>query len=356
MNSKNEYLVLGLMSGTSLDGLDLALSKFSLRNGKWDFNTIACKTLAYNHGWLAKLSSAHKAPKEELAKLHVVYGNYLGESARDFLNLLGKSPDFISSHGHTIFHEPQKGITFQLGNGEAIAKTSGLTTISDFRTLDVSLGGQGAPLVPIGDKLLFSDYVYCINLGGFANVSYDLNGVRIAYDVCPANIALNYLCASLNVRFDNDGEIAKNGNVNDVLLNDLNGIRYFQQSFPKSLGREWFENDFLVVLNKHNLSTEDKLTTVVRHIAKQISSITRNSNNNSIIITGGGAHNSYLISCITDALSIIPTIPESEIVDFKEAIIFGFLGVLRIRNEVNCLKSVTGATRDSSSGSVFHPH
>ena len=151
-------------------------------------------------------------------------------------------------------------------------------------------------------------------------------------------------------------KLQKNGNVNDVLLNDLNGIRYFQQSFPKSLGREWFENDFLVVLNKHNLSTEDKLTTVVRHIAKQISSIIRNSNNNSIIITGGGAHNSYLISCITDALSIIPTIPESEIVDFKEAIIFGFLGVLRIRNEVNCLKSVTGATRDSSSGSVFHPH
>ncbi len=356
MNSGKEYLVLGLMSGTSLDGLDLALITFSFKNWKWDFNLNACKTLRYSRGWLEKLGSAHKASNEELEKLHVAYGDFLGEASRGFLDVVGKTPDFISSHGHTVFHEPHKGITFQLGDGAAIARSAGIATISDFRTLDVSLGGQGAPLVPIGDKFLFSNFDYCINLGGFVNVSYDLNGVRIAYDVCPANIALNYLCASLNVRFDNDGEISKNGNVNDVLLRNLNGLKYYQQSYPKSLGREWFENEFLGVLNAHNLSTEDKLATVVWHIAKQISNILINTNNASVIITGGGAHNSYLVSCITDVLSTIPIIPDNEIVDFKEAIIFGFLGVLKIRKEVNCLKSVTGAIRDSSSGSVFHPN
>jgi len=355
MESKEKYLVLGLMSGTSLDGLDLALCEFSNHNGCWNFNLINCKTIMYCKSWLEKLIKAPELSSEELNILHKDYGSYLGEMAKEFLSVYGKTPDFIASHGHTIFHDPQKGITFQLGEGSTIAESSGCKTISDFRSLDVSLGGQGAPLVPIGDKMLFSDYDYCINLGGFANISYDFNDKRIAFDICPANIALNYCCSPLNIPFDKNGEIAQKGKVNDGLLKELNGLNYYQLKPPKSLGREWFENEFLTVLNRYKLSTESKLATVTMHIAQQISAVLSRNNDRKIIITGGGAHNDCLISYIKNNTSMGITIPDKDIIDFKEAIIFGFLAVLRIRNEANCLRSVTGATQDSSSGTVFNP-
>ena len=357
--SSNSIKAIGLMSGTSLDGLDFAAVEFWKNTDKWDFNIISAKTVPYASEWLNWLSNCPNLLGEKLIELHTNYGRFLGNETLRFINEINFQPDLIASHGHTVFHQPDIGFTFQIGNGADIAAISGITTVSDFRTGDVALGGQGAPLVPIGDKLLFSEYVYCLNLGGFANISFEENNRRMAFDICPVNFILNHFAEKQGFRYDKNGELGRQGKVNTELLEKLNSLPFYLKTPPKSLGREWVEQVFMPVLNSFNISEKDKLRTVYEHVAEQISEKGRGKDRGEgkgkekMLVTGGGAFNSFLIERIKYHSNVEIIIPSNEIVNFKEALIFAFLGVLRIKGEINCLSSVTGALRDHCSGMVF---
>jgi anhydro-N-acetylmuramic acid kinase len=346
-----KYTAIGIMSGTSLDGIDIALCEFSTNN-IWSFNIIKAKTIEYSKEWKDHLSNAQDSSGFDLLYLDKLFGRYIGESVNDFLSDVNSKVDFIASHGHTVFHQPEKKFTLQIGSGAEICSTTGISCISDFRSLDIALGGQGAPLVPIGDRMLFSEYDACINIGGFANISFNENNKRIAYDICPANIVLNNLSQKLGSNFDNNGEFGKQGQVNVKLLSDLNNIEYYKQEYPKSLGREWLERKFMPIIEKSEISVIDKITTVYYHIVEKIvNSI--DDNLSKVLITGGGVFNRFLIDLIKQESKSEIIIPSKEIVEFKEALIFAFLGLLRLRNENNTLASVTGAKKDSSGGTIF---
>ena len=353
-----KYHVIGLMSGTSLDGLDIAFVEFILENGRWQYEILATDSVAYDSARKNELGRSIHLSELELAKLDTEYGQWLGKEVRKFIDANELRVDLIASHGHTVFHQPDRSITRQIGDGQSIADISGITTICDFRTLDVELGGQGAPLVPIGDKLLFSDYQACLNLGGIANISFDKNGERLAFDIGMANMPLNHFSRQLGFDFDKDGAIASGGQVNRDLLSALDNLNFYAQSPPKSLGVEWFIKEMLPLVNSYSIPTEDKLSTLVQHeayqIARVISSIGGPGN---ILVTGGGANNRYFMQSIEQLLESGHNLvlPSEQLIDFKEALIFALMGVLRTRNEINCLKSVTGAKEDSSSGRIFYP-
>jgi len=352
MHTLIEYNVIGLMSGTSLDGVDLAYCKFYLHNSQWSYDIIANETAPYDAFWKETLKSLEKKDAATFAQINTDYGHFLGKLVKTFIAINNINADFIASHGHTIFHQPKKKLTVQIGNGSAIAAECGLSVISDFRSLDVALGGQGAPLVPIGDKLLFGKYTFCLNLGGFANISFDKKGKRIAFDVCPVNIVLNFLSEKKNLAFDEKGKMASLGKVNIELLNKLNNLDFYKMKPPKSLGKEWLIKSFIPILESFSISVEDKLRTVCEHIAIQISIILNLSSN--VLVTGGGAYNDFLIGLIRSKTKNEFIIPDKNVIEFKEALIFAFLGVLRMRGEINCLKSVTGASRDNSGGAIYN--
>jgi anhydro-N-acetylmuramic acid kinase len=341
-----KYSVLGVMSGTSLDGLDLAICTFNKRNN-WEFKIEKSETIRYTNYWKSTLVNLPFQNKELISKTDIEYGTFLGEKIITFLE--GKKIDFIASHGHTIFHQPQNNYTLQIGDGKIIAKTTGITTINNFRSLDVSLNGQGAPLVPIGDFHLFPNYKYCINLGGFANISIKNKDTITAFDICPANIVMNELSKKLGSEYDTNGDFAKSGNLIQDLLSQLNALVFYQQKAPKSLGREWVE-EFINPLLLTNYKSEDILHTFCEHIAIQIGKYLEDE---TALFAGGGVFNQYLMTRIQHYSTSEITIPNQEIIEYKEALIFAFLGVLRIRNEVNCLQSVTGAISDNCGG-VIH--
>ncbi|MCD4790390.1 MAG: anhydro-N-acetylmuramic acid kinase [Bacteroidales bacterium] len=345
------YKVIGLMSGTSLDGVDIAYCQFFFDN-KWKYEIIEAKTIEYSEKWIERLKNLHETNAETLALTHVEYGHYLGQITKDFIDRHDLSPDFISSHGHTVFHQPEKHFTLQIGDGSAISSESGFPVVFDFRSKDVALGGQGAPLVPIGDKLLFSEYEFCLNLGGIANISFEHEGQRIAFDICPVNLVLNYLANQAGEKFDKNGILASQGNINERLLQELNSLPFYIRKPPKSLGKEWVVAQILPLIKKCNINIKDKLRTYSEHIAMQISRAIKYYSNGKNFITGGGARNVFLINRIKANSKHIVIIPDNRLIDYKEALIFAFLGVLRKRNEVNCLSSVTGARRDSSSGQI----
>ena len=334
-----------------MDGLDLALVKFKEEGEHYDFQILAAETLPYPDFWKTQLSEAfHKQP-EELTQLDKDYGRYLGEQVLAFAKKHNATPDSVASHGHTIFHKPEQHYTLQIGDGQELAKACGFLVINDFRSEDVSKGGQGAPLVPIGDKLLFSDYEICLNIGGIANVSYDENGQRIAYDLCIANQALNYLAQMEGLPYDRDGELARSGEVDFTLLKKLNNLPFFIQEPPKSLGREFFETyqkDWL-----KGLSVPDMLATFVEHIALQIALPISFLPKGKILCTGGGARNKYLIERLQARTKHEVVVPKKMIIDYKEALVFAFLGLLRLEGKTNVLASVTGAESDSCSGRIW---
>ncbi len=346
------YKVIGLMSGTSLDGVDIVFCSFAEQDGKWFFDILKTKTVKYSKQWQQKLKSLDNTNAFEFVKTHVDYGHLLGEMVKDFISTEIIKPDFIASHGHTIFHQPEKNITSQIGDGAAIVAKTGLPVINDFRALDVALGGQGAPLVPIGDMLLFSKYNYCLNLGGFANISFSRNGKRVAFDICPANIILNLLSEKENREYDKDGEMASIGNINKTLLESLNNLDYYKLPHPKSLGKEWLNKFFIPVIDHHSLTIHDTLRTLCEHIAIQISKAIIDKETGNILVTGGGTYNKFLLKRIKENISLSIIIPENSIIDYKEALIFAFLGVLRLRGETNCLSSVTGAKNDNCGGII----
>ena len=351
------WYVIGVMSGTSLDGIDLAYVKIEKKKA-YSFDILESNTVNYSEKWKKVLFEAFNYSGEKLTKLNADYGKFLGEIINDFIQKSKlKNIDFITSHGHTIFHQPHLNYTLQIGNGPEICAVTGVKTICDFRVQDVALGGQGAPLVPIGDKFLFSEYKFCLNLGGFSNISFEKEKERIAFDICPVNIVMNQYTRKIGLEFDDKGKMASKGNLNKNLLEELNGLPFYTDDQPKSLGYEYIEDVILPMIDNYKLPVEDILRTFVEHVAIQIANVvninrTQNLTEN-MLVTGGGAFNDFLIDRLRELSKVEIVIPDKEIIDFKEALVFALLGVLKDQNEVNCLKSVTGAKRDHSSGVVF---
>lgn len=352
-----KYSLIGLMSGTSGDGLDLAFVNFE-HNKDWSFQIERAETYSFPQDLGKKLSTSHLLNGLELAQLDVDFGKWMGDQVRSFCEKYQLNPDAVASHGHTVFHQPSSGLSLQIGNGWALHRASGQKVISDFRMLDVQLGGQGAPLVPIGDQLLFPDVDFCINLGGISNISMESNGARIAFDSSPFNLLLNAEAQKLGKPFDESGEIARTGEVNLTLFEALNRIPFYSKKSAKSLGREDMERDFIPLIENSGLSPADALSTLVEHFAFQISSVIKSfsqSETPSILLTGGGAYHLYFVERLDHYLKHkwIQVDADSELIEFKEALIFAFLGVLKLRNENNCLASVTGACRDNCGGTVY---
>lgn len=351
---KNHYHIVGVMSGTSLDGIDLVEIFFEFAEGKWHFEIEVAETVPYSPFLKSELREAINLSREELERLDFKYTEKLSEEISGFIkkhNIL--EIDAVCSHGHTVFHRPEKGFTYQIGNLPRLPKLLGQKVVCDFRVQDVKMGGQGAPLVPIGDRLLFSEYDYCLNLGGFANCSFEKNGERIAFDICPVNIVLNKYAEKLGKNFDNRGNLAKSGTLNQDLLQKLNALSFYSEKPPKSLGLEWVKENVFPLLDGFNNSSEDILRTFTEHIVLQLGK--QFPENTSVLATGGGVYNSFLIERLKNLVSIQIIIPSGEIVEYKEALIFGLLGVLKLRGEINCLASVTGASRNHSSGKIYVP-
>ncbi len=350
-----QYTALGIMSGSSFDGLDLAYCEFSENEGKRSYRIIAAETIPYPEEWKILLQESFYASGEKLTENNVTYGKFLGGQASDFLKKHGLKPDIIASHGHTIFHKPEAGFSLQLGDGQAIAIVTGIETVCNFRNKDILLGGQGAPLVPVGDRLLFSEFDYCLNLGGIANISFEEDGQRRAFDICPANQLLNHLSRQMGLPYDKNGATASLGKLSKTLFDELNSMEFYKQPYPKSLSNEQVQEFFLPLLDNSPALLEDKLYTAAKHIAYQIASATDSSSSKKILLTGGGAHNSFLVEAIRRECPQTIHLPEAQIIDFKEALIFAFMGILRKEGRINCLASATGARRDSCCGVIYLP-
>lgn len=353
---KQSYSVLGLMSGTSLDGLDIAHCEFWRHKTKWNFKINKGVTIAYDAVLHEQLKNAIHLSEEEHQQLHLTYGKWLGAQAKEFLDNEKLTVDFIASHGHTSHHRPSEGLTFQLGDGAELTKTAQISCINDFRTLDVSKNGQGAPLVPIGDALLFSDYDFCLNLGGISNISLEHNNKRIAFDIGLANMPLNYLVAPLGLSYDKDGKLAESGKLIEPLFNSLNKLPYYQKKHPKSTGIEWFKSDVIPLLENYKTNkVENVLHTIVQHNNYQIANAIKQfdtSRPTRLLITGGGALNAFAMKNLKTHLpnTVEIVLPDKTLIDFKEAMVFAFMGVLRQQGAINILASVTGADSDSCAG------
>jgi len=357
---KKTFKILGLMSGTSLDGLDLAYCHIWKEKDTWMFDIKESKSVSYTDEMHLKLKDSIFLTADELLMFHNSYGTWLGQQAKAFIKEQKLKVDYIASHGHTTHHQPQKGFTFQIGSGQHLANEAEVPVICDFRTNDVALGGQGAPLVPIGDQLFFGDYDFCLNLGGISNISFDVQGTRIAYDVGLANMGLNYSTRKEGFSFDDGGQLARKGKVNHILLNALNSLAFYDLPFPKSIGYEWFVEKVVPIIDNANDRLENVLHTQVLHVAEKVAKeILKNTtkSKNTVLATGGGAFNHFLIESLQHNLGETATVivPQKKIIEFKEALIFALMGALRVTRQTNVLCAVTGAKRDSSSGVVYLP-
>ena len=348
------YFVIGIMSGTSIDGVDIVYVNFSY-DESWTFKIIDSKTYDYDNQWQSILKNLSNSNIDSIKQIDKNYTKVLSNFILEFINEFSiQKIDFISSHGHTALHDPLNSMTYQIGNLPELSSYTKHKVIYDFRTQDVEFGGQGAPLVPVGEKFLFPEYNTLINLGGFANITKRTNDSLVAYDICPVNIVLNRLCNLVNLKFDNKGKLASSGKLKNNLFNDLQSLKYYNLNPPKSLGVEWVNKFVLPLLDKFSdIAVKDLLHTFSNHIAKQISANIESNTN--VLITGGGAYNDYLIQRIRDQSNCKIHIPDPRIIEYKEAVIFAFLGVLRNLNINNCYSSVTGAKKDHCSGKIIFP-
>ena len=349
------YNVIGIMSGTSLDGIDLAHISFQKSDERWRFSIHECETIGYSESWVGRLKAAINFSSKQLEELNFEYTALLSDSINNFIegnNLTDL--DAVCSHGHTILHQPEKGYTLQIGNLPEIARRINKTVVCDFRVGDVELGGQGAPLVPIGDRLLFSDYDYCLNLGGFSNVSFEENKKRIAFDISAVNTVLNFYVNQTGLDYDDKGRLARGGKIDDQLLQSLNFLEYYSKPYPKSLGFEFVRDRLIPLIDQFEIPIEDKLRTFTEHVAIQIAAALP-LKKGTILVTGGGAYNDFLMDCLRHHLPEMEVvIPDKNVLEYKEALIFALLGVLKLREEVNVLSSVTGAISDHSSGKIYY--
>ncbi len=357
----NTYTVAGLMSGTSLDGLDIAICAFTCTNGAWSYKTLAATTIEYSDTFKKELNQAMRLSGEALISLDHSFGTFQGKHTAAFIKKHALHVDLVSAHGHTIFHNPEQGYTLQIGSGASLYAACGIPVVTDLRSVDVAFGGQGAPLVPLGDELLFAQYSGCLNLGGIANISYVTDkGVNIAFDICAVNIIFNALTLKLGKNYDESGSIARSGKLIPALYDTLNALPFYKKAAPKSLGREWVDTEIFPILETYtNYPVADVLHTCVIHCAQQIaaaaSALPVKNNTRRLLITGGGAFNTFLIESI-DSLSdssIEIVVPDADTIQYKEAIIFAFLGLLRMQNIPNAKSTVTGASVDSVGGAVY---
>ena len=346
--------VIGVMSGSSLDGIDVACCSFDLQDGRWAFAVEHARTVDYDNKTRERLLHAIEASALELARLHRHIGELIGSASAALLK--EHSADLIASHGHTIFHQPGEGFTTQIGCGATIAVRTGLPTICDFRTKDVALNGQGAPLVPLGERSLFPEHDCFLNLGGISNISLHCEALTIGYDIGPCNQSLNRLAQEAGQPFDRNGSMAKSGSNVPDLLDKLNALPFYAQTPPRSLGREWFDEHMAPLIDDNRIAVSDRLRTVTTHVAIMAARELSTQSPTSVMITGGGAHNGFLVELIRSMTTPRIEVPENTLIDFKEALIFAFLGLLRYRGEVNTLASVTGASRDSVGGAVYLPN
>jgi len=354
------YKVIGLMSGTSLDGLDIATCHISKALDRWDYSIEQTKSVAYNKRMKKKLKNSIHLTADELLIFNNSYGQWLGEQVKLFILENELQIDFIASHGHTTHHQPENGLTYQIGSGQHLANECGYKVVCDFRTNDVALGGQGAPLVPIGDRLFFGDYDFCLNLGGISNISFEKKGKRMAYDIGLANMILNHITQKIDLQYDKGGELASNGTTNKTMLEQLNALEYYKLPFPKSTGYEWFTQKVIPIIEANDDTIENLLHTSIHHLCEQIAiQVKANTETlkSRLLVTGGGAMNDFLIATLKKKLGsdIEVVVPGKRLVENKEALVFALMGVLRLEGEINILSSVTGAKRDSSSGVVFVP-
>ncbi len=352
-----KYEIIGLMSGTSMDGLDIAHVRFEKnKSDEWSYLLLNSETFEYSNELISKLTNATLINVPSFLKLNKELGQTFGDLINQFLHkyqIEKTKIDAIASHGHTTFHQPQNGFTSQIGCGSTISFITGIPVINDFRSKDVIAGGQGAPLVPIGDLLLFNKTADSfLNIGGISNISFKVNNQMIAFDICPGNLPMNKLVQSKGMNYDKNGELAKSGEINFFLLDLLNRLEYYEQHHPKSLGTEWLENSFYPLI-KFDKDIENNLRTVIEHVSFQIASTLNQNNLKSVFITGGGAKNGFLIERLKHYFKGQVIIPEEQIVDFKEAIIFSFLGALYLDKKTNTLSSVTGASKNVIGG-VYH--
>lgn len=367
------YNVIGLMSGSSLDGLDIAYVEFSEKAGEWNYEIKCAGCIGYDEKWTQKLQDAVHLSAKEYQLLHTDYGRYSGEMVNEFIEKfqLHHKINLIASHGHTTFHFPEKRMTHQLGDGAAIAAQTQLPVVSDLRSMDIAFGGQGAPIVPLGEKLLFGDYNYFLNIGGIANISINSKQGNnrdsslvpteiIAFDICAANRVLNMLAAEKNKPYDEDGKLAATGKINEALVEKLNALDYYNLDYPKSLANSFGTDTIYPLIKNFNLTTEDSLCTYTEHIATQVKKSLESQFSKTdiqkLMITGGGAFNKFLIARISNHLQEINFeiyVPEDDVVIYKEALIMALLGVLRWREQYTVLSSVTGALRNSIGGALW---
>ncbi len=341
--------IIGIMSGSSMDGLDVAYCQFQkLSNGKIKFKLIQSHTFSYSKTILDLLINMRTMSAKDYFEADAIYGKWIGNKLKQWMTRCKLTPDAIAIHGHTVFHEPKKGFSVQSGNAQQIAAICGCDVIDNFRNLDIAYGGQGAPLVPIGDKLLFANYDACINIGGIANI-YTHHSEQ-AYDICIANMGLNYFANQLNHKFDKDGLLAKKGTIHKELLRHLNSLSFIKQKPPKSLNREYFETKYLPIILSIKDSSHNYLRTFTEHIAINIAKAIQNKNINNVLITGGGAFNKFLITRIKELSQKTIIVPEKNIVCFKEAIIFALIGYLSLIGSENTIAKSTGASKNICTG------
>ena len=358
------YSVIGLMSGSSLDGLDIAYTRFTEISGKWSFELLEAECVPYPDALAAELGKAHTLGVPAFLRLHTGYGHYLGEQINHFIKKynLQHKVHFIASHGHTVWHEPAARTTAQIGDGAAIAGWTLLPVISDLRNMDVALGGQGAPIVPIADRMLLSEYDFCLNIGGIANVTINREE-PIAFDICPANQLLNHFALRSDKAYDDRGEMARVGSSSPAVLEKINQVAFYNLSSPKSLHNGFVTEEVLPHFEELNDSHHDALHTSTRHIAAQIAKALEPYRDPTLeqkmIITGGGAFNDFLVETLKEELyktgPIEVVIPDEQTIKFKEAIAMALMGTLRWREETNVLQSVTGATTNSVGGAMWLP-
>ncbi|NUO02944.1 MAG: anhydro-N-acetylmuramic acid kinase [Saprospiraceae bacterium] len=365
-HTATNYKALGLMSGSSLDGLDLAFCdlKFTETGDLTAWHLVASDTLPFSENWKKTLAELPSGSALQLAEAHAGFGEYVGDLVNLFLKKYQLVPDFIASHGHTIFHYPNKRFTTQIGDGAAIAARTGIMVIDNFRAQDIALGGQGAPLAPLADRVLFSDYDFCLNLGGISNLTFKANNGRyVAYDIGGANQVLNALVQPLGLAYDDRGQLAASGKLNADLKTKADALPYFSQPYPKSLGNDWVRREHTPIFVEYDCPVADKLHTACRHIAGQIAvHLTQTLERENVkreqyklLATGGGALNDFLIACIREACrdqQVEIVVPDARIISFKEAILMALMGALRLLGKPNCIASVTGAGRDAVSGAV----
>jgi anhydro-N-acetylmuramic acid kinase len=360
----NTYYVLGVMTGSSLDGIDLAYTKITADNGKYQYEVLISECVPMPPKWKLRIEQLVLQNAVSYLKTSAFFGHFLGECVAEFIKkyALKEQLDFIASHGQTVFHQPENLISSQIGDGAAIARKTGFPVVCDFRSMDVALGGQGAPVAPIADRIFFSDYKYFLNLGGIANIAANINGKFVAFDITAANLALNKTAKLKGVEYDHDGNMASAGVIDPQLFDEMNGSWYYDKDYPKSLSGGWVSKVLMPTLSRHNISVENKLRTIVEHISyqiyKSVKAIQQKENititkEDKMLVTGGGAFNKFLVEKIEASVPMSLHVPDEQTVKFKEAILMALMGVLRVRGENNCIGSVTGAERDSIGGAVY---